>query len=321
MLKKVKIYPDMKFNEWCLYWLEHTNYSRSITTHAKYEEIILRVIKPAFENKILSELKYQDIQGFIDILNIKGLRAARISMIRSVLKMILECAANHNLISRNPASLAQSTKRNFKFSAVLNDEDIKKLILIKDDSRYIPVILLTLFLGLRIGECLGLSWNNIDMEKGNVNISQQFVSYYKDGKTIQSLLPYTKTRKNRILPLPEVAKELLEAQRKIYVANHDNLVFTEDDGSPILYAAFYYRFNQIMDKIGRPDITPHSLRHTAATTLLYNTKDILLVKEMLGHTSVKTTGRYPTASLQERIKTAKAIDDYFASYMEALIKC
>ena len=321
MSKLIKIYPGMKFNEWCVYWLEHTSYSRSVTTNAKYEEIISRVIQPAFKNKTLSELSYENIQGFIDMLKLKGLKESRISMIRSIINIVLEYAVNHKLISRSPALLAHSAKRKFKFATVLNDEDIKKLIQIQNESRYIPVILFTLFLGLRIGECLGLSWNNIDFENEKVTISQQFVSYYKDGKTIQALVPYTKTRKNRTLPLPEIAVELLKEQQKVYVENQDNLIFTEDDGKPILYAAFYYRFNQIMEKIGRPDVTPHSLRHTAATTLLHTTKDILLVKEMLGHTSVKTTGRYPTVSLQERRYIAKALDDYFASYMEALIKC
>ena len=76
-----------------------------------------------------------------------------------------------------------------------------------------------------------------------------------------------------------------------------------------------------MSEIGRPDITPHSLRHTAATTLLYNTKDILLVKEVLGHKSLNTTGHYPTVSLQERQTAAKALDEYFATYMKEVMTC
>ena len=317
-MKKDKINPAMKFNDWCAYWFEHTSYSRGITTNAKYEEIIFRVIQPVFEKKILSEIKFEDIQGFVNSLKLKELKASRISMIRSVMNMIFEYAVNHNLIPRNPASLSYSEKRKFKGITVLNDDDIKKLMSVQDESGYIPVILFTLFLGLRIGECLGLSWNNIDMQNGNVTISQQLVSYYKDGRTVQALLPYTKTRNNRTLPLPEIAKELLKSQREKYVENEARLVFTEKDGSQILYAAFYYRFNQIMEKIGRPDVTPHGLRHTAATTLLYNTKDILLVKEMLGHKSVKTTGRYPAVSLQERLEAAKVLDDYFSVYMKAL---
>ncbi len=76
-----------------------------------------------------------------------------------------------------------------------------------------------------------------------------------------------------------------------------------------------------MEKIGRPDVTPHSLRHTAATTLLYNTKDILLVKEMLGHRSVNTTNYYPSVSLQERQEAAKLLDDYFSAYMQEAALC
>ena len=321
MKPKEKLSPNMFFNDWCSYWLEHTSYSRGLTTNAKYEEIILHVIQPAFTEKILSEIELQDIQNFINSLKVKGLRTSRVSMIRSLFNMIMEDAVSHNLLNRNPAELAQSEKRTRKEIKILNDDDIKALLELKNESVYVRLLLFTLALGLRIGEALGLSWNNIDLEKGNVTISQQLTSYYKDNKTYNALLPYTKTRNDRTLPLPELAKELLIEQRKFSVENPDNLVFTEENGKAIIYATFYYQFNKLMERIGRTDITPHSLRHTTATTLLYNTKDILLVKEMLGHKSLNTTGHYPTVTLQERQEAAKAIDEYFAAYMKEVMVC
>ena len=177
-------------------------------------------------------------------------------------------------------------------------------------------MLITLFLGLRIGESLGLSWNKIDMENKNVEISQQVISYYKDGKTVQTLVPYTKNKSVRVLPIHEIAFKIFEEQREKYIPNENNLVFTEDNGKIILYAAFYYQFNKIMNKLGRPDITPHSLRHTAATTLLYEAKDILLVKEVLGHNSIRTTEIYPTVSLHERKEIAMTLDKYFEPYIK-----
>ena len=321
MKPKKKLSPDMLFNDWCAYWLEHTSYSRSLTTNAKYEEIIVHVIQPVFTEKILSRVELQDVQNFISSLKVKGLRPSRVAMIRTILNMIMEDAVNHNLLVRNPAALAQSEKRTRREIKILNDNDIILLLELKNKSVYVRLLLFTLALGLRIGETLGLSWNNIDLEKGNVIISQQLTSYYKDGKTNNALLPYTKTRKDRTLPLPEIAKEILSEQRKFYVENPNYLVFTEEDGKPIVYPMFYYQFTKLMYQIGRPDITPHSLRHTTATTLLYNTKDILLVKEMLGHKSLNTTGHYPTVTLQERQEAANAIDEYFAVYMEELMSC
>ena len=318
MKSTIKLSPDMSFNDWCDYWLESTNYSRSLTTNAKYEEIISRVIQPVFVEKILSQVSLDDIQGFIDALNVKESRS---SMIKTILNMIMQGAVEHNLITRNPASLAQPTKSKRKNIAILNDEDIKALLGFKDESVYVRALLFTLFLGLRIGETLGLSWNNVDLENGKVTISQQLTSYYKDGKTNNALLPYTKTRENRVLPLPDIAQDLLRDQKNFYVENPDKLVFTEKDGRGILYAAFYYQFNKFMYRIGRSDVTPHSLRHTTATTLLYNTKDIFLVKEVLGHRSLNTTGHYPTVSLQERQTAAKALDEFFAVYMKEVMTC
>ena len=216
-MKEKKLFPDMLFNDWCDYWLTHTKYSRSLTTNAKYEEIVKRVIQPDFQAKILSGIQLKDVQVFLNSLALKGLKSSRISMIQSILNMIMEYAVDHNLIMLNPAANSFVAKSKRYEAKVLNDEDVMALLNLEDDSRYVPVILLTLFLGLRIGETLGLSWNNIDLEAGTVKISQQLTSYYDNqtGKTVQALLPYTKTRENRELPLPEIARELLREQKKI----------------------------------------------------------------------------------------------------------
>lgn len=269
--------------------------------------------------KKLNEINSEILQRFLDSLKVKGLKESRLSVIRGVITMITGYAANHNLISRNIGLLVYSDKRKHKNINVLNDDEIKILIGLRDNEKYIRLMLVTLFLGLRIGEGLGLSWKKIDMENKNVEISQQVISYYKDykdGKTVQTLVPYTKNKSVRVLPIHEIAFKILEEQKENYIPNENNLVFTEDDGKMILYAAFYYQFNKIMNKIGRSDITPHSLRHTAATTLLYETKDILLVKEVLGHNSIHTTEIYPTVSLRERQEIAFTLDKYFEPYIK-----
>ena len=305
----------MLFNKWCVYWFDHTSDRRVITTNAKYEEIITHVIQPYFKTFTLANVDTAVIQVFLNNLRLKGLKASRVAMIRSILSAVMGFAVNHNLISHNPGVLARSLKRSRSEIHILNDYDIKQLINMQTESRYIPLILFTLFLGVRIGEALGLSWNKIDMDKGVVEISQQAVSYYYNGKTLQDIVPYTKDKNKRVLPLPEIAKDLLQKQKDLYVENPNKLVFTEEDGSQILYASFYYRFNKIMESIGRSDVAPHDLRHTMASTLLYKTKDILLLKEFLGHEAVSTTEFYPTATLQERQDTANMLDNYFATYV------
>ena len=314
----MKIFPAMPFNRWCVYWFDHTDYRRSMTTNAKYEEIITRVIQPSFRDFRLSDIDVDVIQRFLDGFAVKGYSASRVSMIRLILSAIMSYAVNHNLIRRNPGLLAASQKRRRSDINILNDDDIRKLIEIQNQSRYVPVILFTLFMGLRIGESLGLSWDKVNIERNVVEISQQAVSYYKDGKTMQSIVPYTKERNKRVLPLPDVARDLLIRQRNNYIENENNLVFTENDGRMMLYASFYHQFNRIMKSIGREDVTPHDLRHTMASTLLYSTDDILLLKEFLGHNSLGSTVCYPTATLQERQETADAIDDYFAPLLDGV---
>ena len=311
MNSNTKIYPAMQLGKWCAYWFDHTDYRRSMTTNAKYEEIITRVIQPYFRDIALCEIDTELIQKFLNELAAKGYSASRVAMIRSILGAIMCYAVNHNLIRRNPGLLANSEKRHRSDIHILSDDDIRKLIRLQNDSQYVSVTLFTLFMGLRIGETLGLSWDKVNFEENTVEISQQAVSYYKNGKTLQSIVPYTKEKNKRILPLPEIARNLLVMQRDKHIDSDNNLVFTENNGMMMLYPSFYYNFNKLMKSIGRDDVTPHDLRHTMASTLLYSTDDILLLKEFLGHNSLNTTFRYPTATLQERQETANAIDDYF----------
>ena len=67
------------------------------------------------------------------------------------------------------------------------------------------------------------------------------------------------------------------------------MIFTEDDGSPILYVKLYRRFKELLQTAGLPDIRFHDLRHTAATQMLINGVDILTVSKRLGHSKSSIT--------------------------------
>ena len=71
--------------------------------------------------------------------------------------------------------------------------------------------------------------------------------------------------------------------------NEWNLVFTNDLGRYIIPMTFYKHFKRIAEKIGRPDLRPHDLRHTLATVAIAIGSDVKSLQDMLGHTTATMT--------------------------------
>ena len=316
-MKRTKLSPDMTYAEWAAYWLKNTADCREETTGAKYAEALESTILPALGEKRLNEITEEIITAFLAAEQEKGKSVARLATLRSVLTVSLKSAVSHRLIPRNPCASVKLARRPRGENAILKEEDLRRLIREYGDHRYLPAILMMLFLGLRIGEAIGLDWDKADPEAGTVTVCQQVVGYYAQQRTQQRLVDHTKNRTERTLPLCDPAREILQnlkekAEREYGKA--EGPVFREADGSRLVYHKVYYEFRKIMAAIGRPDIHPHSLRHTAASALLYTTGDLLLVKEFLGHRSVRSSERYPEATEREMEEAAKVLDDYFRPY-------
>ena len=91
-----------------------------------------------------------------------------------------------------------------------------------------------------------------------------------------------------------------------YWQNHDGLVFTREDGSPIPHNSVSNSFKRIVTRIGRPDLSFHSLRHTFATDELASGTDVKTVSETLGHaTATMTLDVYAAATTEMKQAAAQ----------------
>ena len=294
-------------------WLESKQNNVEETSAAKYRYIIFGSLKEAFGKKKMDEISPELLRQYV-----RGRKdhAARLKQEFSVMNMIFCFAENHHKTTFNPCDHVSVPRKWRKDIAVLRDEDILRLQEEFGDHPYGAVILFTLYLGLRIGETLGLTWKCVNWETGKVRICQKMDHYYDHdlGQQVRRFVPYTKNKVVRELSMCEQAAELL---RKIHkeTGSKDGFVFLNPDGSEIIYAKFYYEFNKIMKAIGREDVTPHGLRHTAATTILYTTKDLLKLRDYLGHRGTRTTRRYPATSEHELTALAEAMDKKFMGYI------
>ena len=117
----------------------------------------------------------------------------------------------------------------------------------------------------------------------------------------QSVKILGKGKKTRIVYYNDVVKKLLEKYLDIYPKlNKKDLqyLFLNQKGDPLTTSGVSYIINQVIKKISfKKHITPHMLRHSFATHLLNNGCDLATVQELLGHSSISTTGIYTHVTL------------------------
>ena len=189
-----------------------------------------------------------------------------------------------------------------------NDFDLKKYTLFR----------LLAFSGMRIGECLALTWHDLDYKNNTIAINKT-LARTKNGIKIQT--PKTKSS-NRVISLDTETMQVLKMwqfeQRKqllklgINSMNKQQLIFSNTKNKFIIIPTVRLAIKQIAKKAGIYPITTHGFRHTHATLLFASGMDIKQVQARLGHSNVQTTLNIYTHAIQDK---QDKIGDEFAKYI------
>lgn len=158
------------------------------------------------------------------------------------------------------------------------------------------IIGLALFAGLRASEVLGLTWENVDLEKDKLHIKQ----VAKEGIIRKS----TKSYKPRALSITSSLKPLLEDLRQLHdkVGREKGLLLSSDGIRP--YNQIQMMFGRMRKQAGiEAGRGYHVLRHTFATRASEKNIDLTTIQKWLGHASITTTMEY-VHSTEEHLETA-----------------
>ncbi|MCI8477087.1 MAG: site-specific integrase [Oscillospiraceae bacterium] len=308
--------------EWADEWLTTFCVNKvKLLTYQSYEGIIKNHIKPAIGAVELQAVKGAHIQRLYNSMTKAGLSGKTVKNVSAVLHKAFGVALKQGIIQVNPCDAAELPKAKKHEISPLADDEIPLFLSAIDDSPMRNAYALCLFAGLREGECLGLSWEQVDFERGRITIDQQLQKEnIKGGKYY--IAAFTKSGKPRTIEPPPIAFNYLRAERIKQIENRskagpiwnnpDNLVFTDESGKHYAISTFYRRFKKIAASIGRPDARPHDLRHTAATVAVASGADIKSVQDLLGHATASFTLNVYTHTSEKMMKdTAARMQNYY----------
>ena len=229
----------------------------------------------------------------------------------------LEKAVSSDLIYKNPMKDIQYPKRIKKEREVLTEEEQKRFIEVAKYTVHGKLYILMLGTGIRLGEALPLTWDDVDFENGllsiNKTVTQVKDPYDKDSPRWGIGSPKTE-KSRRIIPLlpslvdmlNEIKAEQISNKERYKTAYQDSgLIFCYKTGEGLGERRCIDRLQEILSSIGITrdrKITPHNLRHTFATRGLEKGIDLKVMQELLGHASFSMTADLYTHVLQDKKK-------------------
>lgn len=231
----------------------------------------------------------------------------------NLLRTALEAAVEHRLLASNPLAAIPRPKVPKPAPKYLTEDGVGKVLRAADasgDRRSIAVHLM-LRLGLRRGEALGLTWSDVDVERRTVTISHQLQREpdpARPGRTnLVRVAPKTATS-IRVLSADDSLLALLEAHRghPFYGSEPDDFIVCAPGGKPFDPDATSSWLRELGSSVD-VRVTPHRLRHTAATMMLNHDVAITTVGSVLGHSDIRTTAIY-----------ARVLDDTRSSALRTL---
>ena len=306
--------------EYCEKWLTMKSATIQPQTLRGYELSLKKYVISAIGDMYMDEVTLDDLK--LLMVPVSKMSSAVYSTVNMLVKCVFYSAEGNNLIDNNPsASLsAKGGKSKIKKDA-LSDEQVNNLLnTIKDLPPYV-FVMLGLYAGLRREEILGLQWDCVFLDNATPYISVRRAWRSVHNRPVVSTELKSPAAK-RDIPIPQCLVDCLQVARSNSISDY---VVADSKGEPLSYSQFqrvwkyievrtakerkYYKYVNgqkivctIHPELGSHqhnnpklvysldfDVTPHQLRHTYITNLIYYGVDPKTVQYLAGHDNSKTT--------------------------------
>lgn len=317
---------DKTLAEWIFHYIE--NYKKNEvkkTTYDTYQVYWRKHIKKDRIGKIkLEKISSDALQRYYNEKLSEGYNVKTVKHIRVIINSALEQAVKLRLIRENVNRFTTLPKKSAYEAGILSIGDVQKILKEAREEELYPIVVFTMYTGLRKGEVMALKWSNIDWERKELSVEGSLcrieAGIGENGKMkhdYQIMEP--KTRKSRrTIPILDIAAEALvmqrerqEVQKEIYadIYQDEDFIFARCDGRYLDQRGFMDEYHAFLKKYSLPEIRFHDLRHTFASLLLEAGESPKVIQELLGHTNISTTmDIYAHVSNQAKRRTINRLD-------------
>ena len=312
-------------------------YDLKETTRANYIYMYDRFVREDFGNRIIGTIRYSDIKKFYySLMMEKGIKGNTLDNVHTQLHPAFQMAVRDGIIRTNPTDSAMTEIKKSKLfvkpkrHALTIPQQRAFLNFIEDSEEFagwLPIITVLLGTGMRIGECLGLRWEDVNFEKRFIRVDHS-LSDRPVGKdrVIERHIQTPKTEAGiRVIPLLDDVFDALIMEYQFQQAlgfceeeidGYSGFIFSTARGTlyqatavnnAIRRATRVYNEQETerakleeRDPVLLPKFSAHNLRHTFCTRLCENESNLKVIQDIMGHADIQTTMDIYAEATQEK---------------------
>lgn len=319
----------------------NTRSDLAVSTISNYTYYWNKEIRDSIGKLRIIDIKKSDILVFYRKLYGKGLSNGTIRIFHKIIHPALSLAVDDNILLKNPSDNCvkdYQIKKETKYALSIEEEKefFDRIKTMKYAKYYYPFFSIMLYTGMRIGEIIGLTWEDISFEKRELSVNHQMLQRQIDGKLCHYCSKNTKTSSGkRTIYLSETLLRLFHQQKKVWLSTVKDNEYELDGFSDFVFISYrtgrpWHQNNirrtlrKIVDmnecrEIQLPNISPHILRHTLCTRMAESGIDIKVVQAYLGHADLRTTIQvYNHVDKERSVRELKKMDTLYENLRERL---
>lgn len=295
------------------------------STRTNYCYMYKNYVRDTFGTKKLADVRYSDVKCFYNsLIKEKNFKPNSMEIIHTLLHPVFTLAVRDNYIRVNPTDgvMAEIKKSHNwekpKRHALTEEQQGAFIDYMKNSeiySHWLPLFTAFLGTGCRVGELIGLRWEDCDFKNDSISINHNLIYRQNDDGVCEMHIttPKTEAGKRTIPMLPEVKqafiterkRQMEQGIRTCTIDGYTNFVFLNRENyvhNPQTInraiVRIYKAYNEEEEKNAKkekrepvliPHFSVHNLRHTFCTRFCENETNIKVIQEIMGHSDISTT--------------------------------
>lgn len=317
-----------------------TKFELKQSTRTNYKYMYDKFVRDEIGKKQISKIKYSDIKKFyIHLIQEYGLKLNTLEIVNTVVHPTFTMAVRDDIIRMNPSDgVMAEIKKTQEWNkpkrhalTIAQQEAFVNFCQNNENYRHwMPIFTVFLGTGGRVGEILGLRWQDIDFGESVISINHNLVYRVQDDGTCEFHITTPKTRTGeREIPMisavrdalmSEYHRQMISGFNQTEIDGYSGFVFQNRDGGVFLpnsinraiqriYKAYNEEELARAEKEGRdpellPHFTVHNLRHTFCTRFCENETNLKVIQEIMGHADITTTMEVYNEATKEAKKSS-----------------